>query len=68
MRVTEQLQLVRKKVEEVVLNVGGPLLHRTPHGAGGDGKHVGREHPSKATPASAIPEPAVQNVISNIPL
>lgn len=30
-------------------------------------KHVGREHPSKATPASAIPEPAAQNVISNIP-
>lgn len=32
-------------------------------------KHVGREqHPSKATPASAIPEPADQNGISDIPL
>lgn len=36
MTVTEQLQLVRKKVEEGVFNVGGPVLHKTPHAAGGD--------------------------------
>lgn len=34
---TEQLQLVRKRVEEGVLDVGGALLHKTPlRGAGGD--------------------------------
>lgn len=32
---TEQLQLVRKRVEGV-FNVGGALLHKTPRGAGGD--------------------------------
>lgn len=34
----------------------------------GHWKHVGREHPSKGSPASAVPEAAVQNVSSNIPL
>lgn len=40
---TEKLQLVRKRVEEGVLNAGGALLHKAPRAAGGDeGAH--RKH------------------------
>lgn len=51
---TEQLQLVRKRVEEGVLNVGGALLHRTPRGAGGDTRCT-QEALTGSTWAGSIP-------------